>query len=127
MVIRFLSGIVAGLTIGVVIHEALIAGAGVLVPGLNLSSLLIGAIEPDRTHGAVLVGIFALATGLGATMAAAVAGRFAGWVCGSLWLVPTFLLGSLSGMGNLLWGSLAIACLLGTLAGTRVVMMMDRP
>lgn len=125
MVIRFLSAIVAGLAIGMVLSEALIAGAGLLLPEFSLSGLIIGEFTSDQNAAGVLVVVYGLAATLSATMAAAVAGRLAGQLCGMLWLAPIFLLGSLSAMSDLLWASLAIACLIGALAGTRVALLIE--
>ncbi len=120
MDVRFLSGIVAGLAIGLVISEALIAGAGLLLPEFDLATRFTGQGAPERMDFVVTALVYALAAGLGATMAAAIAGPTAGGLCGMMWLVPFFLLGSLSNGGELLSATMAIAGLGGTLLGIRL-------
>ncbi len=127
MIVRCLSGIVAGLVISVVLYEALMTGAGVYISNDGRSALLIGEVTSERGTTVILVLIHALAVGLGAAMATALAGPSCGGLCGLLWLAPIFLIGSLSPMSDLLWGSLAIACLVGTLFGMRLALLVDQP
>jgi hypothetical protein len=127
MMIRSLSGIVAGLIVGVVIYEALLAGAGILVSDFGLSGPLAGEPVTGASGVIALALIHALAAGLASAMATAIAGRHIGAICGMAWLVPVFLLGSVSAMSQLLWGGLAIACLIGALLGSRLAMLAERP
>jgi len=124
MLVRFLTGLVGGLLVGVVLFEALLAGLQFLTPEIDINASLALGRGLASLPTVALTGFWALAATASAAMAAALARlSLAGWVAGALWCVPALLIAGLGGLSDLATSGAIAACIAGTLAGSRTARM----
>ncbi len=124
MLVRFLAGLVAGLLVGVVLFEAMLAALQWLTLEIDVDASLAKGNGLESLPAAILTGFWALAATASAAMAAAVARlSLAGWVAGALWCVPALLVAGLGGLSDLAVSLAILACIGGTLAGSRLAKM----
>ena len=100
--IRFFSGLVAGLALAVLVWEAWFAGLELLTADVSVASRLAEGTALGPQIVAVLLGGWLLASFLGATMAASVSGsRICGWLLGLIFAFGSSLTAALAAFPDL--------------------------
>jgi hypothetical protein len=125
--VRFLSGLAAGLVISIVLSEAMLAGTDLLALDLQISSRLSAGVGLTTAGVFVVLLIWLLATTCGTAMATAVTRcQTGGWLMAVMWLLSLALIARLGGLSDLVQALAIVTWLIGALLGIRLAMLSTR-
>ncbi len=117
--IRTLFGVAAGLAVGLILQESLLAGFDVLL-GIDrsLTTELRGANPPDTVGSLIIIMVWGLAATASAAMARALSGHLGGTLLsGTLWLLIIGLTAGLAPVESWAFHAAWMVGLAGTVAG----------
>jgi hypothetical protein len=119
--VRFLAGLTAGLVVGLIVFEALLAGSELLTPTTEIGPALAQGEGLPPGLIACLLAFWLLATTASASLATAITGwSIAGWLTGLCWLVTIILVAGLGGLTDLAIAAAIVAGITGTAIGIRL-------
>ena len=124
--VRFLAGLAAGLVVGLIVFEALLAGFELLTPTTEIGPALAQGEGLSLNLIASLLAFWLLAATASASLATAITGwSVTGWLAGLCWLVTITLVAGLGGLTDLTIATAIVAGTAGTAIGIRLAQIAD--
>jgi hypothetical protein len=124
--VRFLAGLAAGLMVGLIVFEALLAGAELLTPATPIGPALARGEGLSPALTSTVLAFWLLAATASATLATAMTGwSVTGWLAGLCWMVTITLVAGLGGLSDLALAAAMVAGIAGTAIGNRLAHMAD--